>query len=536
MQTVYTSLRLLALLVLLPVALFAQADNPCNADVIGATPTPFSNLSNSSATVETAEISISGVFEASSHTVWFKFFAPPNGTMTISTCDDADFDTELAVFTVSDCADFGTYTEIDNNDDASGCTGNRSRLELTSLTPGAEYYLAIDGYNGDSGDFGLVLSTTAPDNDLPCSATAISLISQQGLTEGFTNQGATSDPGEDVIYPSNLDGESGSVWFYFDAPNSGEVTVTNCDAATFDSEFTVFTLDNCGDYGTYTFVDQNDDNCDELESGVELTGLTAGQRYYLAVDGYDESAGNFGLNFSAPTPDNDLPCNAIALPVDGSTQTGFTNIDATMSASEGEDAIYPQNITASSGTVWFSFEAPPSGAMSISNCGMADFDTEFTLFSATDCADYSTFTFVAQNDDAVDCPGNNSFLDLTDLSPGATYHLAVDGFSSNSGNFDLTLTAVPISSVDAFAAAGRSVSIYPNPTNGLFQLRVLQERVEALDVNIMDVTGRSLLHRHYGQPGSEMTDEIDVRHLAAGIYMVRVSSGNTMKVERLIIN
>ena len=47
--------------------------------------------------------------------VWFKFTAPTSGEVEISTWDQANFDTQLAVYSVSNCADLETFTLVAAN-------------------------------------------------------------------------------------------------------------------------------------------------------------------------------------------------------------------------------------------------------------------------------------------------------------------------------------------------------------------------------------------------------------------------------------
>ena len=51
------------------------------------------------------------------NSVWFKFVAPSSGRVEVSTCDLADFDTQIALYSAGDCGNFATYTLIAANDD-----------------------------------------------------------------------------------------------------------------------------------------------------------------------------------------------------------------------------------------------------------------------------------------------------------------------------------------------------------------------------------------------------------------------------------
>jgi hypothetical protein len=93
--------------------------------------------------------------------VWFTFTAI-NTSATISTCYEESFDTQIAVYSATDCTDFGTLTLLGANDDGAGCPGFSSLLEVSGLTIGQTYWVLVDGYNGAQGDFGISILQPDP--------------------------------------------------------------------------------------------------------------------------------------------------------------------------------------------------------------------------------------------------------------------------------------------------------------------------------------------------------------------------------------
>ena len=86
---------------------------------------------------------------------WYSFIGTGENVVTFSTCNDADFDTVIHVFT--DC---GT-NEIAVNDDAAGC-GLTSELGFFAEL-GVEYNIFIRGFVGATGNYGLsVICDTEP--------------------------------------------------------------------------------------------------------------------------------------------------------------------------------------------------------------------------------------------------------------------------------------------------------------------------------------------------------------------------------------
>jgi hypothetical protein len=86
--------------------------------------------------------------------VWY-YFAGTGDFISLSTCDQADFDTKISVFT-GDC---DNLVCIGGNDDGTGCTGNTSYYEFPSEA-GTDYYILVHGFSLQVGIFDLTLNCT----------------------------------------------------------------------------------------------------------------------------------------------------------------------------------------------------------------------------------------------------------------------------------------------------------------------------------------------------------------------------------------
>jgi hypothetical protein len=84
--------------------------------------------------------------------VWFAYTAGGSGTLTVSTCSQANYDSALEIFSGS-C---GSLSSIACNDDACSLQSTVS----VSVTAGT-YYIRVGGYNGASGSFSLDVSGPA---------------------------------------------------------------------------------------------------------------------------------------------------------------------------------------------------------------------------------------------------------------------------------------------------------------------------------------------------------------------------------------
>jgi len=139
-------------------------------------------------------------------------------------------------------------------------------------------------------------------------------------------------------------------------------------------------------------------------------------------------------------PANDNICDALALTLDAdcSTTLPYTNVAATVQVGEDAGTCYGEGTIEQ--TVWFSFVAPSTGAISIttdfSNSGMQD--NQITVFEydaaqAFDCATFANYLEVACNEDKIPAPVNTEFnaaIPPIAVTSGQTYYIQVDGFNA----------------------------------------------------------------------------------------------------------
>jgi subtilisin family serine protease len=239
-----------------------------------------------------------------------------------------------------------------------------------------------------------------------------------------SNIGATAEPQE----PSQS-GPINSVWWTWTAPSSGTVNF-DTRGSNFDTYLSIFSgsaLPNL------TLLGANDDGGGNLTSLVSLDTI-AGQTYQIAVDGWSSNTGQIALNIAPLTPINDNFANRIALTGDTANATG-TNIGAT--AEVGEPAQSGQI-----NSVWWTWTATSSGFFQIDTIGSNSNGNSDTYLSVFEGSALDNLTLRGANDDG---GGNFDSLVNVNATPGTTYQLAVDGWSSRTGpiNLNIAPTAPP---------------------------------------------------------------------------------------------
>ena len=499
--------------------------------------------------------------------VWFKFVAPPSGSVEISTWNQTNFITQLALYEVGSCGDFASYRLIAAEDNShirqvppddeypNGRGVRGSILNITDLEADSVYYLMIDGSMNDVGVFSIDIIASPPEtpvNDEVCEAYELPV---DGTVQGlFTNHAASADTIEDNIVPAEVwkDGSmNSSVWFKFTAPSDGDVEISTCNLANFDTQLAVYAVGDCASLETFELVAANEDgptSCSTNgDSYLPVYDLKAGDTYYVVVDGYGNDMGHFSIVINddiTPGPVNDYVLEAILLPVNGEVQTGFSNSLAT--ASEFEQMIHPRGASTEDcltgwcdelveNSVWFKFIAPSGGMVYISTCDLADFDTQLALYDATDVNDFNTFTLVAANDAGPDDCSTffDSYLPVEGLTAGKTYYIMVDGFDGANGNFDIVLST-----------DGRTTSVldmnepdqfrtYPNPFESIVYLDYSKSLQLVELIEVKDISGKVVLQvSDVDQINGNI--QIDLSAVPAGIWFLQIHTNEGVSINKMI--
>ena len=288
--------------------------------------------------------------------VWFTFNSTESGDRRLtvfSGFDDFPYDTQLALYTSDDAADYGSFSLVAANDDggfvgASLISGNRAPMVCEGTPGGSSYYIRVDGWGGAFGsgtvsveDIGTAIGI--PTNDFCSSALDIGAVPAVGdgsLTATFNNECASSSGVVPPIqscstgwcdFPTRR--ADNDLWFSFQAGAEGLIALVEDDLSAgpfWDTQAAIW--DDCS--GTFRAANDNRIGSDAQISAC--SGFTVGDTYYLQVDGWSFSF--FGSNIinkgpgiititSVDPPVNDDPAGAIDLTPLYDLVTGGTGSD-----------------------------------------------------------------------------------------------------------------------------------------------------------------------------------------------------------------
>ncbi len=360
-------------------------------------------------------------------------------------------------------------------------SGNYNIGGLPTLTPGGCF--SGPGTYSFSARWEISGSFNYPyDNDEVCGAVDLGTINPFGTAVGSVNNSqynnlcatATNDPN-----PDNWTNEQG-VWFSFTTSSTASARYTieavsdpgGANGDDVNIQLALYEVTNpCGS-PTFTEIASEHNYVPGFpDEDLVVTCLEPNTTYYILVDGLEnvvdptnaELEGWFDIRVTdeGVVQSGDTPCLAESLGqvpgMGGSVTTQFVQQSNVCATNAGDPLTIgswgPDN------TVWFSFEAPPSGSVDIyvnadNDLGglftnYDNIDVEIALFDLTGdpCAAY-TLLFEEENYSALE-----PLLDIYDeqletrcLIPGHTYYVMVDGgynltlLEGEQGYFDITIT------------------------------------------------------------------------------------------------
>jgi hypothetical protein len=173
-------------------------------------------------------------------------------------------------------------------------------MTITGLAPGTQYCYYVrqncpapSGSSAFAGPFCFQTTTgpATPANDDPCGAVTLPLSASGGPLQpvSATTVGATTSAQSGIGLPTCGPATTpGDVWFSM-TPAAGTTSVRLALVGAPAGMVRVFTAANCAS-GPFTLVScQSSGAANTTVGSINLTGLTPGQRYYVAVNGYGNS-------------------------------------------------------------------------------------------------------------------------------------------------------------------------------------------------------------------------------------------------------
>jgi len=446
---------------------------------------------------------------------WFSFTGTGSPEIvTLSTCNDADFDTVLREF------DACGGNEIAFNDDSGGCAGFTS--ELTFLSDGTStYFIMVEGFGTASGSFNLTVTCQDPEpNDLCDNAIAIECGS---VTAGSTilaslDNDVASDCPNDGAGPDPVTVSAPGVWYVYE-DTSGlvtDITLSTCDDADFDTKISVYTGD-CTDLSCFAAVD-DDPDCSGFTTTVDFQS-DGNTTFYILVHGFGTAQGNFNLTMDCTIvpPDNDLIANAIDLDEVGCP---FTDVGVQMPGATAEPGNPTDCDISGANGVWYKFTPVSPGFITCTILNPSPFSS-VTFYTAPDESATETDLVLVDWFENQCLPGESARIPY--MADQAYYV-----FVTNEG----ATTDIEFSECDSLGVGDNIIEgfvMYPNPANGTVNFSA-NDTIDS--ISIYNVLGQEVMQANV----NATTTQLNVSSLSAGAYIVRASVNGETGTYQLMKN
>ncbi len=412
--------------------LVAQSENCSGATTLSVLANCSSPVSGSTGTSQ----NIPGCVGNADDDVWYQFVATSTSHQ-ITVVPSAGLDPVVQLFSGT-CSALVSLSCMD-----AALTGQPETIFASGLTIGATYRIRVYHYytgGGSPNTFTICVTTPPPppSNDACGGAIPLTINSSCIYTNSTSLNASQSLPG--CVGTADDD-----VWFSFVATNSVH-TITVDPSVNMDPVVQLYSGTNCGNLVSMVCMDNGFTDGNEV---INAVGLTVGNTYWIRVYDYYASTGGFPFQICVtgtptPTPPNDDPCGAIALPP-VTTACNYLNFSTTgATTSSGPGIPVPSSCAGGSSPqqggfnnspkpkdVWFSIVVPSTGKITITaQPGYGINDVVMALYSGT-C---SSLTQIACSDD-YNYPGTSNdmkpFINVSGLTPGSTVYLRYWAFNGN---------------------------------------------------------------------------------------------------------
>jgi hypothetical protein len=96
------------------------------------------------------------------------------------------------------------------------------------------------------------------------------------------------------------------------------------------------------------------------------------------------------------------------------------------------------------------------------------------------------------------------------------------------------ITVQDCSGVEEYAF-GDNVNVYPNPSDGMFNISISNANFSELTIKITDIQGKEVFRDVEKNISTDYNKQINLSDLAKGIYYIRLSNGSELSIKKLIV-
>ena len=137
---------------------------------------------------------------------------------------------------------------------------------------------------------------------------------------------------------------------------------------------------------------------------------------------------------------------------------------------------------------------------------------------------------------------NTNIDAIASLDPGTTYKWRVKGICDASGQNNSpwkgwqlfsTLSSNRITAGDV--NLGTNLNVYPNPTDGMFNISFVSEELDDFEITVIDAFGKLISYEDKQNFVGEYTKSVDLSEYTRGIYMVQIKTQDSFVTKRIVL-
>ena len=78
-------------------------------------------------------------------------------------------------------------------------------------------------------------------------------------------------------------------------------------------------------------------------------------------------------------------------------------------------------------------------------------------------------------------------------------------------------------------------NLYPNPSNGNFNLQFDTTSTDRIELQLFDITGRLVRELLFTNVATRFSESISFENTAKGVYLLKIKNGNKQTTKKLVI-